>query len=188
MLGHTSACLKNHQLSNTAGLLSVASRSLHPLYTPKQSVRCRGHLRLDSHCDGSKKGHNRCDRSQWRSRHCHCPKNLNDLTRGCRLPCTIAAEKVHSALAADKTRAYDILLIDLSKLLSVRETAAAINESISAGDMPPIRALILIAGYCETGRQTWTEDGFDTAFASNHLGHRLLTLLLLQSVDRRLDE
>lgn len=96
---------------------------------------------------------------------------------------TVAADTVHSALAATKAHPHDILQLDLSDLSSVRETAAAINKRVSAGDIPRIRALVLNAGYRETERQTWTEDGLDTAFASNYLGHWLLTLLLLQSMD-----
>ncbi|KAF2829101.1 putative short-chain dehydrogenase [Ophiobolus disseminans] len=96
---------------------------------------------------------------------------------------TVAADTVRSALAATKTHPHDILLLDLSKPSSVRETAAAINNRVSTGAIPRIRALILNAGYREIGSQTWTEDGLDTAFASNYLGHWLLTLLLLQSMD-----
>lgn len=97
---------------------------------------------------------------------------------------TAAADTVRSALAATKTPPYDILQLDLSKPSSVRETAATINKRVAAGDIPRIRALVLNAAYRETGRQTWTEDGLDTAFASNYLGHWLLALLLLQSMDR----
>lgn len=50
--------------------------------------------------------------------------------------------------------------------------------------IPPIRALILAAGYQDFGKQSWTKDSFDTTFASNYLGHWLLTLLLLGSMDK----
>jgi NAD(P)-dependent dehydrogenase (short-subunit alcohol dehydrogenase family) len=96
---------------------------------------------------------------------------------------TAAAIAVRSALAATKAHPHDILQLDLSKPSSVRETAAAINRRVSAGEIPRIRALVINAAYRETGRQTWTEDGLDTAFASNYLGHWLLTLLLLQSMN-----
>lgn len=52
------------------------------------------------------------------------------------------------------------------------------------GDIPPIRALVLNAGFQDFGNQSWTDDGLDTNFATNYLGHWLLTLLLLGSVDR----
>ncbi|KAH7380561.1 putative short-chain dehydrogenase [Phaeosphaeria sp. MPI-PUGE-AT-0046c] len=96
---------------------------------------------------------------------------------------TIAADKVRSVLAATISHSYDILQLDLSQLSSVRETAAAINKRVSGGEIPRIRAVVLNAGYRETGRQTWTEHGLDKTFVSNYLGHWLLTLLLLQSMN-----
>ncbi|KAH8890468.1 putative short-chain dehydrogenase [Thozetella sp. PMI_491] len=79
---------------------------------------------------------------------------------------------------------HDVLSLDTSDLASVRRVAAAINARVAAGELPPIRALILNAGYLEFTTQSWTKDGFDMSFASNYLGHWLLTLLLLQSMDR----
>ncbi|KAI1087035.1 putative short-chain dehydrogenase [Rostrohypoxylon terebratum] len=78
----------------------------------------------------------------------------------------------------------DVLSLDLTDLARVREIAATINARVAAGDAAPIRALILNAGWQEFTSQTWTEDGFDVAFAANYLGHWLLTMLLLQSMDR----
>ncbi|KAI1312959.1 putative short-chain dehydrogenase [Xylaria venustula] len=79
---------------------------------------------------------------------------------------------------------HEILSLDLTRLGDVRKVAASINARVAAGDLPPIRALILNAGYLEFTEQTWTDDGFDTSFAATYLGHWLLTLLLLQSIDR----
>lgn len=96
-----------------------------------------------------------------------------------------AAPALKSALqAGSRPHSYDILSLDLADLESVRETATAINARIAAGEIPHIRAIILNAAYQEFDTQTWTADGFDTSFASNYLGHWLLTLLLLQSLDR----
>ncbi|KAH9993901.1 NAD(P)-binding protein [Xylariaceae sp. FL0662B] len=86
--------------------------------------------------------------------------------------------------ASTPSHSHEKMSLDLSRLSSVREAAAAINARVEAGTIPPIRALILNAGYEESGKQTWTEDGLDTSFAVNYLGHWLLTLLLLQSMDR----
>ncbi|KAI0100868.1 hypothetical protein GGR51DRAFT_531244 [Nemania sp. FL0031] len=80
--------------------------------------------------------------------------------------------------------AHTIISLDLSRMESVRAAARDINSRIDAGEIPPIRALILNAGWNEFQSQTWTEDGFDMAFAVNYLGHWLLTLLLLKSMDR----
>lgn len=78
----------------------------------------------------------------------------------------------------------DILSLDLTDLDSVRKTARAINARISNKEIPPIRALILNAGFQEFGKQTWTSDGYDTTFKANYLGHWLLSLSLLESMDK----
>ncbi|KAI1453955.1 NAD(P)-binding protein [Annulohypoxylon moriforme] len=79
---------------------------------------------------------------------------------------------------------HDVMSLDLTDLTSVREIAATINAGVRAADIPPIRVLILNAGWQEFTTQTWTKDGFDVAFMANYLGHWLLTMLLLQSMDR----
>ncbi|KAI0470243.1 putative short-chain dehydrogenase [Xylaria cf. heliscus] len=79
---------------------------------------------------------------------------------------------------------YDKLSLDLSKLSGVREAAQAINARIASGEIPPIRALVLNAGYHEFGWQTWTTDGLDMSFTVNYLSHWLLAVMLLQSMDR----
>lgn len=73
--------------------------------------------------------------------------------------------------------------MDTSKLAEVREAALSINRRVAMGDIPPIRVLILNAGYVEFEDQTWV-DGFDTSFASTYLGHWLFALMLLQSMNR----
>lgn len=78
----------------------------------------------------------------------------------------------------------EVISLDLSRLSSVREVAADINTRIRSGSIPPIRALILNAGYQENFTQTNTDDGFDMSFQVNYLSHFLLTLLLLESMDR----
>ena len=102
------------------------------------------------------------------------------------------APVLRSALAAQQQKqqyaspshAHDIISLDLTDLSSVRAVAGDLNARVTAGEIPPIRALILNAGYLEFTAQTWTAGGFDLAFASNYLGHWLLTLLLLGSMDR----
>lgn len=98
-----------------------------------------------------------------------------------------AAPVLRSALAQHKTtnpHSHDIISLNLADLANVRAVAATINARVASGQIPPIRALILNAGYLEFTSQSWTADGFDMTFASNHLGHWLLTALLLQSMDR----
>lgn len=79
---------------------------------------------------------------------------------------------------------YDVISLELSNLNSIRAAAADLNSRVAKGDMPPIRALILNAGIHEMGTQNFTDDGFATMFMANYLGHWLLTLLVLQSMDR----
>lgn len=54
--------------------------------------------------------------------------------------------------------------LDLSDLASVRAFAADFHEGVAAGRIPPVRVLILNAGWQEFTTQTWTADGFDMTF------------------------
>lgn len=84
------------------------------------------------------------------------------------------------------TQAFDTISLELSDLASVRAAAASINTRVAAGEIPPIRALILNAGYHEMNTQRFTKDGYAMMFMVNHLGNWLLVLLLLQSMDREM--
>ncbi|OTB05568.1 hypothetical protein M426DRAFT_72848 [Hypoxylon sp. CI-4A] len=88
------------------------------------------------------------------------------------------------ALTAGDTHPHEFVSLDLSSLDNVRQVANDINTRVSAGDLPPIRALILNAGFQDFGQQMWTDDGFDKTFTSNYMGHWLLTLLLLKSMNK----
>ncbi|KUI59676.1 Short-chain dehydrogenase TIC 32, chloroplastic [Cytospora mali] len=79
---------------------------------------------------------------------------------------------------------HNVISLDLADLHRVRAVAGKINQQVADGEIPPIRALILNAGYLEFTTQSWTADGFDMSFACNYLGHWLLALLLLQSMNR----
>ncbi|KAJ2971952.1 hypothetical protein NQ176_g7432 [Zarea fungicola] len=79
---------------------------------------------------------------------------------------------------------YEILGLDLSQLADVRRFAAQINHQVAAGQLPPIRALVLNAGFQEHLAQTISKDGLDMSFQVNYLAHFLLTALLLQSMDK----
>lgn len=79
---------------------------------------------------------------------------------------------------------HEIVSLDLARPSSVRQFATSINKRVASRDIPPIRALVLNAGALEFEGQTWTDDGWDMTFASSYLGHWLLTLLLLESMDR----
>lgn len=79
---------------------------------------------------------------------------------------------------------FEKISLDLSRLSRVREVASDISSRVASGQIPPLRAIILNAGVEEFATQTWTEDGLDLTFATNYLGHWLLTLMLLGSMDR----
>lgn len=85
-----------------------------------------------------------------------------------------------------QSHTHDTISLDLTDMASVRAVAASINARVASGEVPALRAVVLNAGYLEFTSQSWTtKDGFDMSFASNYLGHWLLALLLLQSLDRR---
>ncbi|KAI8964800.1 NAD(P)-binding protein [Daldinia sp. FL1419] len=86
---------------------------------------------------------------------------------------------------ADKVNhKYDLVPLDLGSLASVRQVAADINSRVAKGEIPPIRALVLSAAYQEHSQHNFTKDGFDMSFQAGYLSHFLLTLLLLQSMDK----
>ena len=49
-------------------------------------------------------------------------------------------------------------------------------------DLPPLGAIVCNAGVQFIQRQTYTQEGFDTTFGVNHLGHFLLVNLLLKQL------
>lgn len=70
--------------------------------------------------------------------------------------------------------------LDLGSLASVREFA----REVEARDVP-IRALVCNAGLQNDGELRRSADGFERTFAVNHLGHFLLTNLLLTRLSRQ---
>ncbi|KAK0616092.1 hypothetical protein B0T17DRAFT_496732 [Bombardia bombarda] len=82
------------------------------------------------------------------------------------------------------SHSHEKLPLDLTNLAKVREAAATINARVAAGEIPPIRALVLNAAVQEFVTQDKTDDGFDIAFMVNYLSQWLFTLLLLQSLDK----
>ncbi|KAL3417705.1 putative short-chain dehydrogenase [Phlyctema vagabunda] len=83
------------------------------------------------------------------------------------------------------------LELDLSKLSSVRAFARDINAQVASGRTPPIKALILNAavfsmGGGSLGSAPPNPDGskFEMHFAVNYLANFLLSVLLLESMDK----
>jgi NAD(P)-dependent dehydrogenase (short-subunit alcohol dehydrogenase family) len=94
-----------------------------------------------------------------------------ELVMACRSPARAGAalDEVRTATGND---AVEVLPLDLADLASVR---AAANEVLS--NDRPLHVLVNNAGVA--GQRGQTADGFELAFGTNHLGHFLLTTLLL---------
>ncbi|EAZ90743.1 SDR family NAD(P)-dependent oxidoreductase [Crocosphaera chwakensis] len=70
----------------------------------------------------------------------------------------------------------EAIILDLASLQSVRQFEAEFAQK----NLPPLRIIICNAGVQFIQRRTYTEDGMETTFAVNHLGHFLLVNLLLK--------
>jgi light-dependent protochlorophyllide reductase len=89
-------------------------------------------------------------------------------------------EAVDRLVAQSKSRDVEAMTLDLASLESVRSFV----RDYSAGQRPPLRALVCNAGTQIVSEQTFTTDGFETTFAVNHLGHFLLVNLMLAQMAR----
>lgn len=96
-----------------------------------------------------------------------------------------ASANATTAPGREQFHTHDVITLDLTSQRRIRDAALNINARVATGDIPPIRALVLNAGFQDFGKQKWVDDdGLDVTFASNYLGHWLLVLLLLKSMDR----
>jgi NAD(P)-dependent dehydrogenase (short-subunit alcohol dehydrogenase family) len=81
-------------------------------------------------------------------------------------------DKGRTAAAAAALDAHPMVL-DLGSLASVHRFAAELGTDLAAGVLPPLRGLVCNAGLQVT-TDSRTEDGFETTFGVNHLGHLAL--------------
>jgi NAD(P)-dependent dehydrogenase (short-subunit alcohol dehydrogenase family) len=81
-------------------------------------------------------------------------------------------DKVRTAAAAATLDVHPMVL-DLGSLASVHRFAAELGTDLAAGVLPPLRGLVCNAGLQVT-TDSRTEDGFETTFGVNHLGHLAL--------------
>ena len=72
----------------------------------------------------------------------------------------------------------EALTLDLASLKSIRNFV----ETLPAQGLPPLQALVCNAGIQVVSGTTFTEDGFETTFGVNHLGHFYLVNLLLKDL------
>jgi NAD(P)-dependent dehydrogenase (short-subunit alcohol dehydrogenase family) len=68
--------------------------------------------------------------------------------------------------------------LDLASLAAIRTFA----DELARQDLPPLRAIVCNAGLQVVSGTTYTQDGFETTFGVNCLGHFLLVNLLLSSL------
>ncbi len=68
--------------------------------------------------------------------------------------------------------------LDLASLASVR----AFAREVAARNLPPLHAVVCNAGLQVVSGTTYTQDGFETTFGVNCLGHFLLVNLLLRQL------
>lgn len=75
-----------------------------------------------------------------------------------------------------------LIAMDTSSLASVRAGAAKLMDMLDNGEIDPLQGIICNAGVRLSGALTYTSDGYETTFATNYLGHFLLTELLIDRV------
>ena len=81
-------------------------------------------------------------------------------------------------LNEDQPDCFQLILCDLSDLQSVRRAASFIGETYEKIDV-----MLNNAGVITTQREL-TKEGLEMQFAVNHVGHFLLTMLLLQKLQK----
>ena len=86
--------------------------------------------------------------------------------------CQVAASRLRYETG---TPSAEAMVLDLASLAAVRQFAL----DFSTGDRPPLRALVCNAGVQIVGPTQRTDDGFESTFGVNHLGHFLLANLML---------
>lgn len=84
---------------------------------------------------------------------------------------------------------WETAALDLGSLAGIRAFAGGVNARVAAGALPPVRALVLVAGYLDVSPgakrpRRLTADGFEAVWATNYLANFALVLRLLRSVDR----
>jgi NAD(P)-dependent dehydrogenase (short-subunit alcohol dehydrogenase family) len=74
------------------------------------------------------------------------------------------------------------LHMDVSSLGSVRHAVAEFKAMVVSGDVAPLKVLLPNAGAQFLSGAKYSDDGYEMTFATNFLGHFLLTNLLLEEI------
>jgi NAD(P)-dependent dehydrogenase (short-subunit alcohol dehydrogenase family) len=77
----------------------------------------------------------------------------------------------------------NVIKMDTSSLASVRSGVAEFLKMLDNGEIDSLQAIICNAGVRLNGKVAYTEDGYEETYATNYLGHVLLTELLLDKVE-----
>ena len=94
---------------------------------------------------------------------------------------TKSEEAVRSIIAETGNSNVASIELNLGSLDSVRRFAG----DFAARALPPIGAIVCNAGIQTVRELTYSEEGYETTFAVNHLGHFLLVNLLLPHLSKR---
>jgi len=87
-----------------------------------------------------------------------------------------ASEAIDRLMAHSPKAKIEAIPLDLASLESVRNFV----KDFTSRDLPPLRGIVCNAGIQVASGMTYTQDEFETTFGVNHLGHFLLTHLLLK--------
>ena len=95
---------------------------------------------------------------------------------------SMAKAEAAMADASDQPGEASCLSLDLSDLASVRAFRDVFLTQAAAGGWPPLTCLVLNAGLIGLGGAALSSQNHEMTFAVNHLGHWLLTRLLLPTL------
>ena len=84
-------------------------------------------------------------------------------------------QAVMRIIAESANKHVSAMRLDLASLAAVRE----FTRELEASGLPPVHGVVCNAGVQVVSGMTRTDDGFETTFGVNHLGHFLLVNLLL---------
>lgn len=76
----------------------------------------------------------------------------------------------------------NVLTMDTSSLASVRSGVTQCLSMLDNGEIDSLQGIICNAGVRLNGKVSYTEDGYETTYATNYLGHVLLVELLIDKV------
>ncbi|HXN86615.1 MAG TPA: SDR family NAD(P)-dependent oxidoreductase [Candidatus Binataceae bacterium] len=94
---------------------------------------------------------------------------------------TKSIEAARAIIAETGNLQVEAMELNLGSLDSVRRFAS----DFAARALPPIGAIVCNAGIQTVSEITYSDDGYETTFAVNHLGHFLLVNLLLRHLSDR---